>query len=372
MKVVLLLILLLVGNSEIQAQLQKGKALSLTYHYGRVIKHTPKLFFDVQQNSFGLDLNYKIKTFGKQPWHQFHNYPEFGLQGMFYAIDNGNTLGHAFGFLPTIQFYFFKREKIDAYFQLGSGVMYLTRHYDRIENPENNAIGSHWNNVTAMKIGFTVKTQKAWDIGGGISFTHFSNGASQLPNFGINIPAAFLSLTYVPYRLKKEDFIQHQLDRRSGHYFGLNAQGGLAFVETTSIGGPLYPIYMASIGLTYSRNNYNKWILGTEYEYHRSVYLFGWHTLQYNSEKEARQGASRNTLFAAHEFLFGNYSIVLQLGTYLGNRSFLIPNQVYSKLAFRYYLPAYGKTKIKNYLSVHLKAHGIRAEHIGMNIGVAF
>jgi hypothetical protein len=84
--------------------------------------------------------------------------------------------------------------------RMGIGFAYVTKTYDRRENMFNTAIGSHVNYNILMSLTYR-KTFGRWMTSAGISMTHASNAALQLPNLGVNMATADFTLGY---RLNRE------------------------------------------------------------------------------------------------------------------------------------------------------------------------
>ena len=71
--------------------------------------------------------------------------------------------------------------------------------------------------------------------------------------------------------------------------------------------------------------------------------------------------------------MFGDISIVLQAGKYLGNHiNQYVPKASYAKLSARYYFPALLGTDLKPFAGISIKAHKFTAEYISGNVGVSF
>ena len=99
---------------------------------------------------------------------------------------NDSILGKAMGIIPSIKFELLKINKVYFDFQIGFGAAYLNKKYDKISNPLNNAIGSHWNNITQFAVAMERQVYKDCHITVGAHFTHFSNARTASPNAGIN------------------------------------------------------------------------------------------------------------------------------------------------------------------------------------------
>lgn len=353
------------------AQLGKGISIESNLHIGRILKHTPKLNFEVDQLSYGFELNLRNKKYGKKAWHQRLNYPTPGIDLFYYRMGESAVFGDAIGIFPNIAFPFVKGEKMDLLFYMGAGIAYLSTHFDPIDNPTNNAIGSNLNNIAALKWQLTYQFNPKIRFSTGFSFTHFSNGASQLPNFGINILAYNIGIQYTPKPLTPEDFIHH--DQAPAYKrWGVNLRYDQGFREAIVPGGPRYPVYIASLAGMYHTSSVNRLYLGLEYEFNKSTYVLGLHTFSFNSKSEARRRASRLALYFADEILFGNVGFYAQFSFYLPIDSWLLPWFMYTKAGLRYYFPPIGRPKTRFYAGIYLKSHKITAEHFSFGFGAAF
>ncbi len=355
------------------AQMGKGIAIEPTLHLGKIFKHSPKLVFEVPDNSYGFDLNFKNRKYGKKEWHQHFNYPTFGVNLFFYKIGDKDTFGNALGILPTWDIPIFKIKKLDFQIQLGAGIAWLTQHYDPLKNTVNNAIGSNFNNITHFKFHFGYQFNPKWTVKTGFSFTHFSNGASQLPNFGINIPAWSLGLKYIPTPLQTKDFIHHEDDQKTKkRKWGLSAHVDIAYRELSPYNGPRFPVRIASLAGLYKINSVHHFYLGFDYEFNTATYQFGLHTFYFSDKARAKKESRRYAIFIGHELLFGNVGFYGQLGYYLPTNAYLLPSSIYTKLSLRYYFPEMGIKDLRSYLALHIKAHETVAEYISLGIGIKY
>lgn len=351
------------------AQMPKGFSLESSVHYGKILKHTPKLTFPVDNYSWGFELNARFQTYGRKPWHSLKRYPLFGVSAMYFRLGDKDLLGSAFAIVPNLALIDIKRKHFDWRFQFGAGLGYLTQRFDLAKNPSYNAVGSKLNSAITFRLGGNYKVNSQWAIGADFTFTHFSNGGSQLPNFGVNVPAASIGLKYTPNPLTPSDYTRPDSIPRVKKRFGVSMHFDLAFRETIVPGGPRYPTYIGSLAATYMINAGNRFHLGIDYEFNKAVYVFGLHTFDFNTEEEARIGASRLMVFIGDEFHYGNWSTFLQLGYYLGDFSFLKLFPIYNKLSIRYYLPPVGRPKTRFFAGVYLKSHLINAEYISFGFG---
>lgn len=69
-------------------------------------------------------------------------------------------------------------------------------HYDRFRQPDNITIGSSENVYVGGNLYLKANLSKHWDLNLGAGVCHFSNGASQMPNKGMNIAVPFVEIAY--------------------------------------------------------------------------------------------------------------------------------------------------------------------------------
>lgn len=68
-------------------------------------------------------------------------------------------------------------------YSFAAGVGYVSKPFDPVKNPVNNAIGSHFNGMMRLQLGYTGEV-----ISAHVGMLHFSNAYWRSPNLGINLP----------------------------------------------------------------------------------------------------------------------------------------------------------------------------------------
>lgn len=349
---------------------QKGLTWALSGHYGQILKHTPKIAFDIPEVSAGVDLNLIFQTYGRFGWHEHQNYPLIGISAQYYHLGDPEVLGSVLGIVPNLNLRLLEKKYWGLRFQTGTGLGVVTRPYNRISNPTNNAIGSGLNNITTFRLEAHVRLHPSWQLTLGGSFTHFSNAAAKMPNLGINVPAIAAGLAYTPQPLGPDDYEPSPVSKKPDRRWGAMGYGGVAFKETRIPGGPKKMVYFASLAGQYRISRTNHLSVGMAWEYHQSIYQFLLHTYTATTEEEARRGATRLMPFVSDEFLFGRFGIFVQAGFYLGGQSRLIPYPIHNKLGLRYYFPPMGPQEASLFAGIHLKSHLITAEFVGWSLGL--
>ncbi|MBK8554737.1 MAG: acyloxyacyl hydrolase [Lewinellaceae bacterium] len=357
------------GASQNNARLTIDAAL----YNASIWKHTPKITIETGVRHWSGELGVSFQTLGRRDWQAWHRYPVLGLSLL--QVDLGQkSHGSATAFLPHLRVPLFRRPNWVLYFRMGTGVGYIRSPYDYFNNPGQNAIGSHWNNITQLRFSAEARLSGHLNAEAGAGLTHFFNGGMVLPNYGINLPGFFAGLRYSVQAIKPGDFRAAQGSKRPEKRWGVQVHGGLARVEYGAFDGPRYPIWMLSAAAYHQFNPNNRLLLGLDYEFNRAIYAWGLRSTGYRTELEAHKAATRLGLALADEILFGALGIQLHTGVYIGpstiNRDLL--SIWYNKLGMFYYLPRIPQTMAQPRVGIYLKAHKAIAEYIALDVGCSF
>lgn len=344
-------------------------AAEVSFMPSRLLKHTSKLTFDAPSVSFSEMINIKYQTDGSVWWHKGQRYPEFGLAFVYTQTGNPSELGYAVAIMPNIRLRLLQKNRWGIHTTVGTGIAYLDKHYDPDDNPENNAIGSHVNNITHLGIDFRYSPCPSWIIGLGGGLTHYSNGGSSYPNFGLNFGSASVSGQY--------NFGQRVTNRPvtdsssySSRKWRLGIGGGIAKKQQTIAGGPFFPFYNLHAHIIYKLYPSFRIQAGSAYELDKKLYYWGLHNNNFADENYARKASERWSVYGAGEILFGHLSLVLQMGAYVSDKSEYLPNKIYERLSVVYYLPLLKPDLPQLGLGVHLKVHRFTAEYIMAGIEI--
>ncbi|HRI60271.1 MAG TPA: acyloxyacyl hydrolase, partial [Saprospiraceae bacterium] len=354
--------------------LASGQVLGFetTLHAGAVWRHTPKLTTQTGELLWGQEFGVRFQTTGRRNWQAWQRYPILGAALVHFHLGDGSH-GDGFGLLPNLSIPIVRSGWFTAFFRLGTGLAWVTQPYDYFDNPGENAIGSHWNNITQFRLGGEARLDDHFRLNMGVALNHFSNGASALPNLGVNLASGYVGLAWSPQPVREKDFLPAQSDKRAVKRFGGMLQAGFANIEYGVYDGPKYLVWDGTAAGYFHFNKINRILLGVDYGFNKAIYAFGLQSADFENEAEAQKGATRLGLFVADEFLFGSIGVQLQMGHYVGkelNQYVLKPN--YSKLTLRGYFPKLFHTTLQPNLGITLKAHATTAEYISMNAGLAF
>lgn len=191
-------ILFICTGSIVAAQRPSGLfAGGITVHSGYNLPFYKALDYIIEDKVRAFDFSVGLQTEGRDHWeNSFHN-PRTGFGYSYWKLGNDEILGsaHAFyGFMnaPVKRFRHFSLNV-----QCSAGAAYLPLKFDINENHLNRAIGSHMN--IYIRLGadarFRIMSNGEFVIGAGMS--HFSNGKTASPNYGINTGTLFAGINYL-------------------------------------------------------------------------------------------------------------------------------------------------------------------------------
>ncbi|WP_320168217.1 acyloxyacyl hydrolase [Mangrovibacterium marinum] len=174
---------------------------STRYHAGRVLQTNDFLRGENLRgnpiNSFNaIAFSYGVQTAGQKEWHHILNFPYYGFS--FYNADffNSQELGYPTALAGFMGFPLVRGTRSVFGYELGFGLSYNWKAYDAYRNPFNVAIGSHRTVYVDVSAFYSYDLTKRWQLKTGLSFTHFSNGATKKPNAGINLVSPFVEVNY--------------------------------------------------------------------------------------------------------------------------------------------------------------------------------
>lgn len=272
----------------------------------------------------------------------------------------------------TVDIPLFRKKRSALHYSFGTGLAYLTKPFDRLDNFKNNAIGGHWNNSVDMKLDYEHQLGSKLKLHLGFGLAHYSNGARRLPNLGLNIPLLYLGIS--PYRgSHDEEFFKYlKTQDKSKRKWGFGVHLQYTQIEIRLPGGPNFPTYVAAFEVNYQPSKIIRWSLGYQYDYNSSIAEFGLQTTDFKNQREAFVGASRHSVTIGNDFLFGPWSMQLKLGVYTNRKtSFLIPRPYYFMLSPRYTFN-YQSEGAKFYTGLNVKSHLFVAEYISWGVDLIF
>ena len=143
-------------------------------------------------------------TYGQNQWETVYHYPYIGVT--FYHADFGlnfehnpevgDALGSVFAVYPFINYPLNSNEDSQLTFKLGAGLGFITHPFNNFTNYYNFAIGSHLNAAVNLSFEYRQRLTPRLMTVASFGLTHFSNGSTKLPNYGLNTFSSALGLAY--------------------------------------------------------------------------------------------------------------------------------------------------------------------------------
>lgn len=331
----------------------------LKSHYGITMPHHSYMNYLIKSNVFIGEINYSIKTDGSKPWQHTWRFPELGVGYLMGGLGNINV----FGFSQSLFFFYgvpiIESDRILFKYRMGSGIAYLSDKFDPSANYYNIAIGSHFN----AHLQFSLMADfKPFDfpfyISAGFSFNHFSSGAIETPNLGLNQLSVNMGVKYLYSEYN------YSLPKRSAPYmynseYEMSAYYAASFKENSTYENKKY--FINSLVFDFATRITKKRSLGGGINL---IFDPSLKPLIFDAYKGA-YCMLRVGIHAMQEvYLTDELSMFMHLGTYVfnkykDNKMFL----VYSKLGVRY-------TFVERYfVNVSLKTHTTTADYIEFGVG---
>ncbi|MFT3751961.1 MAG: acyloxyacyl hydrolase [Paludibacter sp.] len=166
---------------------------------------------DYQQFSLRLS----TQTSGEHLWERICNYPTWGIAVSALDFYDRNEIGIPIAVNGFINAPIFRLNRLSLNYDLGFGITFNWKSFNPLTNQYNVAIGAGEAFMSTAGLNLEYALTNHIDIAGGAVFSHFSNGAIKLPNFGINAIAPKISLKYNFYERPK--FIKHDIPKFTPH-----------------------------------------------------------------------------------------------------------------------------------------------------------
>lgn len=327
------------------------------YHYGFMIAHRPSIIHLQQKHLQGFEVNWQKLPSDSGGWRNIYGFPWLGITYLSYDLGNPLELGRAHGLFPTIYFPLVRHKPTSLVLRFGWGVGYIQHPFNTETNYKNLAIGSHWNMGVTTAVLFRFPASARMQVTGGLNFTHFSNGTSQLPNLGLNMTAIQGGIQY--YLGKPQTRTRVPVDvQRDGFEYTISGVAGVKDVYPP--GGTKYVPVNISFNALKDFTSKSMFGFGSDLGYDESM--------EARLEPDDREGFESCVRVGVH----GTYGLhvgkvygMIQVGTYLYN-PMTLDGTVYNRLAFRYY------TTPRLYLAFGLKSHYAKADYMEWGIGYSF
>ncbi|MDX1479590.1 MAG: acyloxyacyl hydrolase [Saprospiraceae bacterium] len=333
-----------------------GSSLAVGY----VIKHSPKFAFDIIRPSYIISAEILLQTTGSQHWHHRNHHPivSIAYQQVGY---NHRSLGTAHSVLPSMYWPVFRMSGLRLSYQLGIGVGYFKKYFDNDPEKLNNAIGSRVNLIALNGLQIHSRNNQGLSGLAGIQLLHGSNGNVRRPNRGLNLPAVYFGLRYLPTTPDRVP-VHHINSALTGSPYGLGIEFTHGWNQVDDAVRITHPVYGVGIYAFRYLTDANRVRLGFEMDHLHAEYM--------KREWTDRASPYRYMTYLEDEILIGNLSVGLCLG--LNVHRGYAPFRFYNRLTLRYYIRQWHQYDLNGYFGLTLKSHLAEAEYLAIRFGATW
>lgn len=330
----------------------KPKIGFLAAHRG-VMSHLPK------EPILGAEISLAKRLGAQKEWHVRYNHPYIGVTLYGSTVGNNALLGQAYGSYAFIEFPFNKSKRHHITGKLGCGLGYVTKVFDQETNVKNVAISTHFNALICLAIQGHIQVAPRHQIIYSLDLTHLSNGSSEVPNLGLNMPNFGLGYAY---RLRSEEssvVLSKSPPRPFLKDWKLHLLGIFSTKEIFPTSGKKYPIYAVSVmgrrlfrpkvGMEIAFDLMSK---QSVFDYKGYVPKTQWSIFQMG-------------VYAGYVLPLDHMQIVLGMGAYVKDR-YQPDGALYHRVGMRY--------QFDNGITANLvlKSHWAKADYIEYGVGYTF
>jgi hypothetical protein len=326
---------------------------------GRIFKHKPSMAPIIERNAIGGEIFFSKQTDASHRWTQFFNYPEYGISYTFLDLGSPHYAGTAHCLFPYLNFYLFNNKNpLNLYLRMGTGFAYIEKIYNTEINPLNQAFSTHLNVVLNAKMQVLCRISNSWSVFAGAGITHLSNGAYQMPNFGMNVIGFFSGISHSFGEEKSLTAPTSKPNVKNKNWdCSVFLMAGIK--EINPIGGKKYFTGDFNVELTKRHLPYTRFGVSLDITHDASEY----DCIVFQSLPAVdRLKTTRIGLSGGYTLLFGDLSLGSYLGTYL-HESNPLYGRIYQRTSLRYPL----SDRLK--LSITLRNHKGKADYIGFGFG---
>lgn len=364
MRIILFNILIVVSICSFS---QKNYFAEIKLNNGFVAPHRIGMDGLADKPSYGFDICVFNNNIKNNYYDIKYNKPYTGYGIMWQNLGNPNVLGQSMAVYSFMEFHYMKNKKIKISTRVNGGLNYLTKFYDKIDNPQHIAIGTHINFFFKLDVGLVYclpNTPIALRLNGGL--IHFSNGSVKKPNLGLNQINFNLGVSYQMNNVDGvEDLSKANVKPEKRNEFTLMATLTSAdeyTVQPEGRGGG-FLCSTGAIGYNYIYSQLGKVGISADVFYNENLYY--WYDERWDTLVRVHDEPSeiiRAGISLGHELVYKKLSLISYVGFYYYNK--VKPHDfMYSRFGLRYYIHR------NIFLNASIKAYGFKAHYIESGIG---
>lgn len=320
---------------------------------GWLIVHRENMAHLPVDNSSSVELNYFFRKINNSN-EKFKS----GLSFSFGSLGNEKILGNYIGLTTFYTLPIFHSNRNEFDFRVGAGLSYVNKIFNLENNQKNSAISSNFNALIDFSFYHSISILNRYDIYYGLAFKHLSNGATRVPNLGLNYPELRLGVGLKSVKKNNLVDINNPVRLKSSISF----VGGGFFKQIIENYGVNYPVYYGSIFSQFGLKQNLSCEVGLDAMYNSSlVYLF------YSNKNLI---VDNSNAFQVGAYVGGNAHInklhlLIGMGGYVFDR-YRLNGEFYHKLSLRY-------KPFSNFVfGIGIKSHWLNADYFELVGGFVF
>jgi hypothetical protein len=317
--------------------------------YGLIIPHTSKVEAVSHTRPFGFELSFNRINTSVENWKIMNRYSISGIQIGYFNFQNPDILGSAFIFTiftePVMSF----GKKWIFSIKAGTGISWQTKVYDPEKNPLNTFFSTHISFPLYLmtRLKYRLNENYCFTLSG--SFNHISNGAINMPNYGMNFPTILVGIEHSKNAFPRlyKSFTPERNRKLPDQFLIIQTLAAYKIVYGV-------PVYAFGLHTRYT------WRFRPHYALNTGVEVILDNGIKRTIEIENKSlDYKRAALTAGQDFLFGRVVFTQNLGYYIYS-PFKAKSNFYQKYELSWkILPEF-------MAGVYLKAHTSDAELAGL------
>ena len=287
----------------------------------------------IRNHVFPTNLDIAYNTRGNMPWHSLYNYPEHGLSLWYIHLQNPDQLGSLIIVMPYINFRIIEWKRFSFHLRPSIGMAYATKIFHRTENHKNLFYSSHINAAFGFLGEFSYKVNDHFSVNVNPLFNHFSNGETNMPNDGMNVPGISFGLKYESNRNPVIRKTAKPTPEKRKLNFSITPSFGIK--ETKPFEGPKYYIYSISSDILYKITRWQYIGGGFDFIYDEE------NIRKWLGKEELKKKDISNNLKAfhlTHEMIVYPLHIVAQMGMYTNNKVLEPKRKIFNRFGIKYFI----------------------------------
>jgi hypothetical protein len=169
----------------------------ITIHSGYNLPFYQALDYIIENKVNALDISLGIQADGRNHWENSFNNPRTGFGYSYWRLGNDEILGSAHALYAFMNTPVKRLRRFSLNIQCSAGAAYLPQKFDINENHLNRAIGSHMNVFIRLGADARFRIVPNGELTLGAGFSHFSNGKTASPNYGINTGTVSAGMSFI-------------------------------------------------------------------------------------------------------------------------------------------------------------------------------